>query len=242
MSLNTNKQLSFTLEDITKASSIINGFDPYVITTDKENTLDVKTLSRKKSSNHHTEVSGSKDIRINLIKINDWGLDFLCDFIISNHHKYIRKILPVILTASKLMKGKKHNDSELYNALVRMKNDFEIHMQKEERLLFPYIKKMNKIYADKSDYETPPFGSALNLIKVFEKEHGIAEKTLIKIGKIFRNSDKFLKNIRIKNALNEHLNEFNSDFHFHIYLENNILFPKAVSLEKKLKKFKNLNT
>jgi len=30
------------------------------------------------------------------------------------------------------------------------------------------------------------------------------------------------------------LNEFEQDLHLHIHLENNILFPKAISLEKKL--------
>ncbi|MGM0392500.1 MAG: iron-sulfur cluster repair di-iron protein, partial [Bacteroidota bacterium] len=30
------------------------------------------------------------------------------------------------------------------------------------------------------------------------------------------------------------LNEFEQDLHLHIHLENNILFPKAIALEKEL--------
>ncbi len=35
-------------------------------------------------------------------------------------------------------------------------------------------------------------------------------------------------------VLYQELNEFEQDLHTHIHLENNILFPQAVELEKKL--------
>ncbi len=242
MNLSSNKTLTETIQDMTKAALILKNSDADISTTGKNILNDAVKIPGKRSEKNLNELTNSKDIRINYMKINDWSLEFLCDFIVSNHHKYIRKILPAILSACKIYSGKKHGVSELYTGILQLKNDFEIHMQKEEKLLFPYIKKMNNVFNDKAEYEIPPFGSVLNLIKVFEKEHITADRSLIIIKKMFRNSEKDIKDYSIKKILSEYLNEFITDFHFHIHLENNVLFPKAVSLEKKLKKnSKNIN-
>lgn len=175
------------------------------------------------------------------IKFMDWRTDFLCDYIESNHHKYIRKIFPKILSLGKTLSRNKLINADLLKELQKLSNDFETHMQKEERLLFPYIKKMNTILNEKTEFEIPPFGSVANLVKVIEKEHSIANTSLNKTKNIcggYKNnsSDNINKKIFYK-----YLNEFDTDFQLHIHFENNILFPKAISLEKKLKKlfFKN---
>lgn len=175
------------------------------------------------------------------IKVNDWKIDFLCDYIESNHHKYIRKMLPKILSLGKILSRNKLIELNLLKELQKLSNDFETHMQKEERLLFPYIKKINTILKEKKEFEIPPFGSAANLIKVIEKEHSNANNYLNKIKNICRGYKTKINTVSNKKMFYEYLNEFETDFHLHIHFENNILFPKAISLEKKLKKlfFKN---
>ena len=242
MNLTTDKTITNTFQDITKAALILRNNDLNSGKAGSKILKDAENLSGKRSEKILIDLRSLKDISIDYIKINDWGLDFLCDFIVSNHHKYIKKMLPKILSACKVKSGKKPKEFNLFKELTQLKNDFEFHMQKEEKLLFPYIKKMDKIFYDKAEYEIPPFGSILNLIRVIEKEHILAGKSLIKIGKICRGSKAGTVVHGSKKILNDYLSEFDTDFHFHVHLENNILFPKAISLEKKLKKTtKNLN-
>jgi regulator of cell morphogenesis and NO signaling len=190
-----------------------------------------------------TDLKSLSDKNTEYNKVYDWSTDFLCEYIESNHHKYVRKILPKIINKAKFLVKYDLFEKDVLNRIQHIRNDFEIHMQKEERLLFPYIKKMNIILKEKSEYEIPPFGSIVNLIKVIDKEHSIAGNALDKIkflcnGYKSNNSDNLKKKI-----LYEYLNEFDLDFHMHIHLENNILYPKSILLEKKLNKlfFKKAN-
>lgn len=239
MNLTTDKTITNTFQDFTKAALILKNFNLNSGKAGSKILKDAENLYGNRSEKILIDLRSLKDISIDFIKINDWSLDFLCDFIVSNHHKYIRKMLPKILSACKVNSGKKHKEFNLFKELTQLKNDLEFHMQKEEKLLFPYIKKLNKIFNDKAEYEIPPFGSILNLIKVIEKEHSIAGKSLIKIEKICSGSNAGTNVHGSKKILNDYLSEFDTDFHFHIHLENNILFPKAISLEKKLKKISN---
>ncbi|MBL0107232.1 MAG: hemerythrin domain-containing protein [Ignavibacteria bacterium] len=109
-------------------------------------------------------------------------------------------------------------------------------MQKEEKLIFPYIMRMKKIANDREKYVTPPFGSVASPVKVMEKEHRNAYSELIIISKLMHSMITKNNNNASIRSLNEKFTEFISDFNFHIHLENNILFPKAIRLESKLKK------
>ncbi len=231
MNHTSDKTSADTFPDISKAALILNNYELNTGVTGIKVLNDVEIITGNKSGINLRNLENLKDIKIYFIKVNDWSLDFLCDFIESNHHKYIRKIMPKIITA-----GKKYNDDVLIKVLIQLNKDLEIHMQKEEKLLFPYIKNMNKILNEKALFETPPFGSIQNLIKVIEKEHVAADVYLTKIRNLCKRNITGNNDLRNKKLICEYMTEFESDFHFHIYLEKNILFPKAISLEKKLKK------
>lgn len=241
MDLTTDKTITNTFQDFTNAALILRNYNLNSGKAGSKILKDAENLSGKRSEKILTDLRSLKDISIDYIKINDWSLDFLCDFIVSNHHKYIRKMMPKIISAGKLICGKRSDKFNLYKELTQLNNDLEFHMQKEEKLLFPYIKKMNKLLNDKTEYEIPPFGSIVNLIRVIEKEHISAEKSLIKIKKICSGSKTGTADQKNKKTLNEFMREFDTDFHIHIHLENNIMFPKAISLEKKLKKILKTN-
>ncbi len=241
MDLTTEKTLTDTFQHITKAALVLRNYDLNINPGGSKISKDVEYLPLNRSEKFLNDHKSHRNSGMDYLKINDWSLDFLCDFILSNHHKYIRKMMPKIISAGKLICGKRSDKFNLYKELTQLNNDLEFHMQKEEKLLFPCIKKMNKILNDKAEYEIPPFGSIVNLIRVIEKEHVSAEKSLIKIKKICSGSKTGTADQKIKKTLNEFMREFDTDFHIHIYLENNILFPKAISLEKKLKKILKTN-
>lgn len=168
---------------------------------------------------------------------NEWELDFLADYIVNTHHRYVKKNLPDIKTYSnKVMRvhGNHHPELIKVNELVQaIEAELTPHMAKEEQILFPYIKDM--VVAQKNGtIERRAFGTVGNPVKMMEMEHDIVGKLM---GDIRVLTDGYLlpaDACASYSLLYRLLSEFEDDLHLHIHLENNILFPKAIILEKEL--------
>lgn len=175
---------------------------------------------------------------------NSWPLDFLIDYIVNKHHLYVKKSLPVISAhADKVAfkHGGNHEETvKIAELFSNVKDELEVHLQKEERMLFPYIKNLLETERSGEEASYPPFGSIENPIKVMEIEHDAAGKIMAEISaqsSSFAPPEDACTTYRV---LYQELKEFEDDLHVHIHLENNILFPKAIELEKKLSNHKPL--
>ena len=115
-----------------------------------------------------------------------------------------------------------------------IKDDLESHMQKEEKMLFPYIKKIVAIKKNHLEMNYPPFGNILNPITVMENEHEAAGIQLSEINILSNNYTPPEDACTTFNVLYKELKEFEDDLHIHVHLENNILFTKAIELERSL--------
>ena len=176
---------------------------------------------------------------------DEWSLDFLVDFIINNHHKYCRSTLPEInFYAKKVLSA--HGDDhpeleEIYYELVKLYSEMIEHLDDEESVLFPYIKKL--VEADENNKISKPsgFGMVAHPISMMEEEHEEAGEAMAKIRKLsnnFRLPEDACATYRV---LYENLGAFEKDLHKHVHLENNILFPKALELERQLNDHPNSN-
>ena len=99
------------------------------------------------------------------------------------------------------------------------------HLQKEELILFPRIRKTERILFGPEDKELYHFINGP--IAVMENEHEHAAEILSAIRELTSNyipPESACMTFRI--ALQE-LKEFETDLHEHVHLENNILFRKA---------------
>lgn len=176
-----------------------------------------------------------------ITQINDyniWTLDKLALHIEEKHHKYVEKQIPVIkqnLDKICTVHGKQHPElfkvQELFNASA---GELSMHMKKEELVLFPFIYKMVKFKKENKPYEIPGFGTVQNPIQMMMDEHDNEDERFRQINKITQNyriPDDACESYR---ACFAYLQEFDEDLHLHIHLENNILFPKAIELEKQL--------
>jgi regulator of cell morphogenesis and NO signaling len=80
------------------------------------------------------------------MEYNTWPLDLLADYIEKKYHRYIEEKIPVITEyLLKVCKVHGHGYNELYkiyNLFVASSEDLLHHMMKEEKILFPYIRKM----------------------------------------------------------------------------------------------------
>jgi len=168
----------------------------------------------------------------------DWQLDFLVDYIINNHHQYVRRMIPVIsLHADKVasVHGKNHPETlRIADLFLAVREELEMHMMKEERILFPQIKQMVQTQMENSQYFAPPFGSIQNPIRMMENEHTSAGDALSQIRELSNNYTHPEDACNTFKALFSELKEFEEDLHKHIHLENNILFPKSIELEIQL--------
>lgn len=167
---------------------------------------------------------------------NEWSLDFLADYISNTHHSYVRKMLPDLRSYS-VKVSNVHGDQHPELLTVRQLteaicDELSTHMIKEETVLFPYIKQLvaSKTTGNKMQYGH--FNSVKTPIDMMEHEHEYVGKSLEKIRELTNNYSLPEDACASYAFLFKSLEEFENDLHIHVHLENNILFPKALELEK----------
>ena len=167
-----------------------------------------------------------------------WPLDLLADYIEKKHHRYVQeKTLEIQPYLDKICKvhGERHPE------LLKIKEEFNAsagelaaHMKKEELILFPFIRKMTKAKLENAKVDAAHFGTVKNPIQMMMSEHTVEGNRFMKIEELTNNytpPQDACNTYRVSFAL---LKEFEQDLHLHIHLENNILFPKAIEIEKEL--------
>lgn len=182
-----------------------------------------------------SEVDEVKDL---IEDYDKWALDFLMIYIENVHHTYVRENLPLISQYSnKVAKVHGHHYEEvvIVNQLFHeVANELLSHLQKEEQVLFPYIKQLVDSKKEGNTSPTPPFGSVNNPINMMEHEHENAGDIFKEISRLTNNYTPPADACNTFRALYAKLEEFEQDLHQHIHLENNILHPKAILLEKEI--------
>lgn len=182
-------------------------------------------------------VNSTEEVPIHL-HANKWSLDFLADYIVENHHTYVKSnIAEIEQLIEKVAKvhGKEH--PELYSIqkhFISLSIELLQHTSKEEKILFPMIKELVN-FKKRGVKSTVPFGTIQNPITVMEDEHAGAGEELESIRRLTNNFILPANACYSFQSLYKLLEEFEEDLHQHIHLENNILFPKAIELEKELK-------
>ena len=162
-------------------------------------------------------------------------LDLLIEHIVSTHHAYLTQELPRLVgLAQKVAKAHAANDPRLLEieSVVRaLSKELMSHMGKEEQVLFPFIRKL----AQTNTVPLMPFGTLANPIAAMELEHTSAGDALRRIGVLtddYAVPDWACNTYRV---LLEGLQKLELDLHRHIHKENNILFPKALAMERRRK-------
>ncbi len=166
-----------------------------------------------------------------------WQPSFLIDYIINVHHKYVTEKIPLLQQyAAKV--AKVHKDSipgsvEVNIFFKALSKELLAHLQKEERVLFPYIKQLEAA-AQQPDSDKSAFRGVGRPIEQMELEHEFAGDMMRKIRAStddFTPPDFACNTVRV---LYKMLEEFERDLHQHVHLENNVLFPRALKMEGQL--------
>ena len=169
------------------------------------------------------------------IDFTSWPLDLLADYIEKTHHRFVAEKSPVLVAfLEKLCKVHGHTHPELFEITELFKGcaqELGSHMQKEEQILFPFIKKMVACDINDQELQQPGFGSVANPIAMMKAEHEHEGERLEKIAALTSNYTPPADACNTYKVTYAMLHEFEQDLHTHIHLENNILFPQALQME-----------
>ncbi|HEY6502809.1 MAG TPA: DUF542 domain-containing protein [Chitinophagaceae bacterium] len=181
-----------------------------------------------------------RDIHISsAIDFDSWEIDFLVDYIRNIHHGYLQKNLGGI--SDVLARFAEGHDKKFtwITPLISSFNDLKRmlvpHIRHEEEVIFPYIRQIAHAYHDREPY-------AALLVRTLRKPvEDLMQQEHEQVGDYLRLARELTSDYTLPpNACVTHrvclsqLLELDNELVQHTHLENNILFPKALAMEKEL--------
>ena len=173
-----------------------------------------------------------------LTDFNKMGLTQLCDYILLTHHGYVKREMPQIyayLDKVSSKHGERHPELyKIFRTFAAVKEEMEGHMGKEELILFPRIKEMEKLPDNENSQLQLSISYLQSPITMMEQEHDHAGDLLNDI-RNFSNDYTPPQDACTTYQLSfAALKAFELDLHQHVHLENNILFPKTIEMFSEL--------
>jgi regulator of cell morphogenesis and NO signaling len=161
-----------------------------------------------------------------LDNFNLWKLDFLCDYIMNIHHRFVLANLPeLVFYTEKIARvhGEHHPElKEVAELFSKINTELLQHLKMEEEVLFPAIKHAlngddataretirSEVTRMTGEHEFA--GNAMDTINILTSGYSIPEDAC--------------NTYRVALQM---LEKFEDDLHIHVHLENNILYPKAL--------------
>jgi regulator of cell morphogenesis and NO signaling len=162
----------------------------------------------------------------------------LVEHIVARYHVWLRQELPRLTQMmDKVLSvhGQRHPElPAVAHTLRALVADIEPHLMKEERVLFPFIVRLEAASSLGGVPEDGCFGSVENPIRVMEAEHEV-------VGDLLRHLRAHTSGFAPpEDACNTYrglyhgLAELECELHEHIHIENNVLHPRALALEQRV--------
>lgn len=170
----------------------------------------------------------------------DWARASVAELthhIVDDHHSYIRRESPRLISLFvKVVErhGATHQElksiQELFHALT---DELSLHMMKEENVLFPYLAQMEAALREGRPLPPAMFGSVGMPISRMLADHDDAGALTARIRSLSGGFAAPADACPTYRALYQGLEDFERDLHQHVHLENNILFPRVLDMERK---------
>ncbi len=176
------------------------------------------------------ELSESVDTVKRSMPFTEMNAAELIAYITIHHHFYVKNSIATIFSHIEKITNK-HGDrypymKEVSRLFVDVMEDLIPHMEKEETILFPRIKRLAEI--ERSGEQSESDTMLINIpIQVMESEHDHAGQLLYKIRELTNNYTASEDACTTHKVCLDELKYFEEDLHQHVHLENNILFPMA---------------
>jgi regulator of cell morphogenesis and NO signaling len=157
----------------------------------------------------------------------EWEPGFLCDYIVNTHHKFVLKSLPDLVSYTEKIAsvhGLGHPElAEVADLFSQINRELLQHLKNEEEVLFPAIKEVARTDSVNAK------AIIRSEIARLSGEHEFAGGAMDKINVITDNYKVPSDGCNTYKVAFQLLSQFEDDLHVHVHLENNILFPKALT-------------
>lgn len=182
------------------------------------------------------EIRLYKQPLVNPLRTDRWSISFTIDYIENNHHKYVRDTLPELETMIDHLVIA-HSDAQPQLPMIKekfseFKNELLEHMNDEDNIVFPSYKKLEFALEEGKLEEIKDFDDAINWM---EEDHILTGTSLKSLRNFCNNYIAPSDSSPGFKILFEEMMKFETDMHFHMHLENNILFTKVVAAIKTLR-------
>src|SRR6186713_504784 len=162
-------------------------------------------------------------------------IELVVDYIQRTHAFYLQKKLPEIAQSILLLSGHYQSNHPILVVLQtffhRYCQDLTTHISEEEKLLLPYIVQLSNATLTPNHLSTFVMASQQYSIAAFLKDHHDTEDELKDIRETIRLYQPPATNESLYRILLTQLETFEQDLHVHAQIEEQVLIPKAVSLE-----------
>jgi regulator of cell morphogenesis and NO signaling len=168
----------------------------------------------------------------------DAPLAELVQHIVDRYHVWLRAELPrlgAMMDKVLGVHGARHAElaavAHTFRALV---DDLGPHMMKEERVLFPFIVRLEAGAAHGQAPEEGCFGTVENPIRVMEADHEAVRELLLRLRGHTSGFTPPEDACNTYRGLYHGFGELERELHEHIHIENNVLHPRALELEQRV--------
>lgn len=160
-------------------------------------------------------------------RAEQWSAALLADYIVQNHHNYVRRAVPELeILLEKVCAAHGEDNIELLNIqqdFSDLAEELLKHMEKEEVALFPALKRLEA----QNDADHPLVDTLKVPINLMEQEHELAGDLVKSIRKLSNNYTVPESACPTYKVTYQKLKEFDQDLMTHVHLENNILFKRG---------------
>lgn len=174
----------------------------------------------------------------NTLHFSEWKIGFLIDYIVNVHHAYMHAAAPSIENyLISFIEAHKKKYPEM-NKILFLFRELSVllltHSRHEEEIIFPYIRQIENTHRRKETYGNLFVRTLRKPLSNIEKEHDVIMSILNEIRTLTNNYYCSLNAGPDQLAIYHKLEEFHNDMMQHTHLEDDILFPKAIEMEKEL--------
>jgi regulator of cell morphogenesis and NO signaling len=223
--------------------SLIESNKIYQMVTER---LDLIEKSSKNDLNFESELmelilefySGDES-DVSLEKLKKFSMLQVMHYLQASHKLYISKTLPEIEQSMYHIQRRYYETPDILNALVLFFNDYKTrfleHIRMEEKDFFPYLKKLNAAFNNEISSEDLAILLKSTSVDDFTTDHDAIEDELKNVSKIIHTySEEETVPLPFKVFLNQ-VELFEMDLRKHAIIEEHVLVPIAMKLEKELR-------
>jgi len=160
----------------------------------------------------------------------DAPLTELIAHIEATHHAFTRselaRVAPLMEKVLGVHGGHHPELARIAQCFQAMHSDLLPHLDKEEQILFPFIRGL-----DAGQVAASCFGTVQNPIQAMQNEHEQVGELLREVRDLTRDFTAPEDACGSFRSLYMGLRALEQDLHLHIYLESHLLFPRAIALE-----------